>query len=276
MSELAPLDPDLVADVLSRHPFVTIDGVYNARDLGRIPTADGQHVTRSSFMIRSGELSGATQLGEEQLRALGVTTIFDLRSDTEIAKYDAATPKIEGITILHAPVFTQEDYSPERMAQRFQLYASGKTEAFMQLSSDSLDAGGPAFGSILRHVRDSPNDGFLFHCTAGKDRTGIAAALLLLLAGVSKDAISADYALTRIGREPMRPLILSRLAREPIFASDPTAAHNMLSSRAETMQAFITMLDERYGGVKEYVRRMCGLTDQDITTIQQNLLVPTS
>jgi hypothetical protein len=42
------------------------------------------------------------------------------------------------------------------------------------------------------------------------------------------------------------------------------------------MQAFITMLDERYGGVKEYVRRMCGLTDQDITTIQQNLLVPTS
>ena len=63
MSELAPLDPDIVADVLSRHPFVTIDGVYNVRDLGGIPTADGQHVTRSSFMIRSGELSGATQLG---------------------------------------------------------------------------------------------------------------------------------------------------------------------------------------------------------------------
>ncbi|KAN0140336.1 tyrosine-protein phosphatase [Lactarius tabidus] len=273
MSELAPLDPDVVADVLSKHPFVTVDGVYNVRDLGRIPTTDG-HVTRSSFMVRSGELSRATQLGVEQLRALGVTTIFDLRSDTEIAKYDAATPKIEGITVLHAPVFKIEDYSPERMAQRFQLYASGKTEAFMQLYSEILDAGGPAFGSILRHVRDSPNDGFLFHCTAGKDRTGIAAALLLLLAGVSNDAISADYALTRIGREPMRPIVLSRLAREPIFASDPTAAHNMLSSREETMQAFIKMLDERYGGVKEYVRRMCGLTDQDISTIRQNLLVP--
>jgi len=100
--------------------------------------------------------------------------------------------------------------------------------------------------------------------------------LLLLLAGVSKDAISADYALTRIGREPMRPLVLSRLAREPIFASDPTAAHNMLSSREETMQAFIIMLDERYGGVEEYVRHMCGLTDQDIATIRQNLLVPRS
>ena len=85
----------------------------------------------------------------------------------------------------------------------------------------------------------------------------------------------------------MRPLILSRLAREPLFASDPTAAHNMLSSRCvrscphaladplgreETMQAFLKMLGEQYGGVKEYVRRACGLTEQDIVVIRQNLL----
>ena len=192
----------------------------------------------------------------------------------------------------------------------------------MQLYSEILDAGGPAFGAILRHVRDSPNDAFIFHCTgafsaprdsfllkaypAGKDRTGIAAALLLLvrllfylfcprlnklhqLAGASTDAISADYALTYIGRAPIRPLILSRLAREPLFASDPTAAHNMLSSRCvrccphvladqlgreETMQAFLKMLGERYDGVKEYVRRACSLTDQDIVIIRQNLLTP--
>jgi len=111
------------------------------------------------------------------------------------------------------------------------LYASGKTEAFMQLYAEILEAGGPAFAAILRHVRDSPNDAFIFHCTAGKDRTGIAAALLLLLAGIPSDTISTDYALTRIGRAPMRPLILSRLAREPLFASDSTAAHNMLSSK---------------------------------------------
>jgi Tyrosine phosphatase family len=89
----------------------------------------------------------------------------------------------------------------------------------------------------------------------------------------------------------MRPIIMSRLALEPLFASDPTAAHNLLSSRfvqyhshlaielisfdrEETMQAFIRMLDERYGGVKEYVRRTCSLTDQDMVIIRQNLLVP--
>ncbi len=51
------------------------------------------------------------------MQALGITTIFDLRSDTEIAKYDAATPEIAGATVLHVPVFAKEDYSPERMTQ---------------------------------------------------------------------------------------------------------------------------------------------------------------
>ena len=63
MSELAPLDPDLLADVLSKHPFVTVDGVFNFRDLGMIPVADSEYVTRSGFMYRSGELSGVTPHG---------------------------------------------------------------------------------------------------------------------------------------------------------------------------------------------------------------------
>lgn len=63
MSELAPLDPDLLAEVLSKHPFVTIDGVFNVRDLGMIPVEDSENVTRSGFMYRSGELSGVTPLG---------------------------------------------------------------------------------------------------------------------------------------------------------------------------------------------------------------------
>ena len=95
---------------------------------------DGENVTRSGLMYRSGELC-VTQLGvrlyfvlfsvrkrflrtgKGQLRALGITTIFDIRSDTEIAKYDTVTPQIVGITVLHAPVFAKEDYSPEHMAQ---------------------------------------------------------------------------------------------------------------------------------------------------------------
>ncbi|KAH9989127.1 protein-tyrosine phosphatase-like protein [Russula vinacea] len=264
-----------------------------------VPVADGEHVTRSGFMYRSGELAGVTQHGKGQLRALGVTTIFDLRSDAEIAKYDSATPQIAGVTVfvlrclqkrtiarsVWPNAFNSTQAERRRCGPPYNVvvvvYPFDTLQAFMQLYSEILDAGGPAFGAILRHVRDSPNDAFIFHCTAGKDRTGIAAALLLLLAGASTDAISADYALTRIGRAPMRPVILSRLAREPLLPPIqpllticcPQADQ---LGREETMQAFVKMLGERYGGVKEYVRRTCGLTDQDIAIIRQNLLTPKS
>jgi len=119
----------------------------------------------------------------------------------------------------------------------------------MELYSQILDHGGPAFGSILRHVRDRPNEGFIFHCTAGKDRTGVIAAIILKvipriayfifhhikirqqLAGVDDRTIAEDYALTRVGREPARAKILERLAKEPLFASNNEAALNMFTCR---------------------------------------------
>jgi hypothetical protein len=119
----------------------------------------------------------------------------------------------------------------------------------MELYSQILDHGGNAFGTVLRHVRDHPENGCLFHCTgqsfmlfrservllvdlAGKDRTGVLAALLLKLAGVNDDTIAEDYALTRVGREPARETVLARLAKMPMFASNNERAMNMLTSRS--------------------------------------------
>jgi len=183
---------------------------------------------------------------------------------------------IDGVDILHIPIFKTEDYSPEVMARRFRLYASGKIEAFMELYSQILDHGGPTFGVILRHVRDKPKQGFLFHCTAGKDRTGIIAAILLKLAGVDDEAIAHDYSLTRVGREPARAMIMKRLSKEPLFASNSEAALNMFTCRGETMMAFLSLLEEKYGGVEEYAKRYIGLADDDIATIRDHLLVPSN
>ncbi|KAG6832177.1 hypothetical protein H0H92_004908 [Tricholoma furcatifolium] len=239
LNDLEPLDPAYVAEVLSKPPFVTVDGVINVRDLGLYTseTHPGQ-ITRPQVMYRSAELSGITDegsdkiaTGKRQLKALNITKVFDLRSDVEISKYKTPQPEISGVEILHIPVFRSEDYSPETMAKRYQLYASGKTEAFMELYSQILDHAGPSFGAILRHIRDNPTEGCLFHCTAGKDRTGIIAAILLKLAGVNNTTIANDYALTRIGREPAREMIMARLSKEPLFASNNEAALNMFTCR---------------------------------------------
>ncbi|KAI0638416.1 protein-tyrosine phosphatase-like protein [Trametes polyzona] len=274
--DLEPLDADYVADTLSKPPFVSIDGVVNVRDLGSYPTSYPGMVTRPRLVYRSGEVSHITPEGVRmrQLRELGITTIYDLRSETEMHRYETPIPTVDGVEIVHIPVFKTEDYSPEAMAKRFELYASGKTEAFMILYSQILDNAGPAFGVVLRHIRDRPDAPCLFHCTAGKDRTGILAAILLKLAGVDDDTIARDYALTRVGREPAREMIMKRLSKVPFFATNTEAALNMFSSRAETMLAFLQLLQERYGGVEAYVKNVVGLTEEDIATIRKNFLVP--
>ncbi|TEB35763.1 hypothetical protein FA13DRAFT_1811435 [Coprinellus micaceus] len=273
MHDLDPLDPAYVEDVLSKPPFVKLSGVINVRDLGGYPskTHPGK-VTKPKLLLRSAEVSGITDEGKGTLRELGVTKVYDFRSDTEIKKYDTPLPQIEGVDVIHIPVFQTADYSPEMMAKRYQLYASGKTEAFIELYSQIMDHGGHSFGAILRHVRDRPSEGSLFHCTAGKDRTGIMAAILLKQVSTT-DVIAHDYALTRVGREPARAMIMARLSKEPLFASNNEAALNMFTCRHETMAAFLKHLDEHYKGVDEYIRHYVGLSDEDIDTIRSNLLV---
>ncbi len=134
MNELEPLDPSYVSETLSRPPFVTIQGVINVRDLGNLPsTYRPGEITTPNFVFRSAELSGITDEGvyferydyllsyrlegKVQLKGLGITTVFDLRSDIEMLKYNAPIPVIDGVNILRAPIFKEEDYSPETMAR---------------------------------------------------------------------------------------------------------------------------------------------------------------
>lgn len=275
--DLDPLDPVFVNERLSKPPFVSIAGVFNVRDLGSYPsTTSPGYMTKPSLIFRAAEVSSITEEGIAQLRALGVKKVYDMRSDTEIERYGTPCPEMEGIEIVRTPVFKVEDYSPEMMAKRFELYASGQTEAFITLYSQILDHAGPAFGVIMRHLRDHPGEAILFHCTAGKDRTGLLAAIILKLAGVDDQSIAEDYALTRIGREPARQKVMARLAKVPLFATNTEAARNMFSSRAEVMLAFLEVLETKFGGVVRYLTEYVHLTDEDIEMIRSNLLVPAS
>lgn len=139
---LESLDPDWVEEQLSKYPFVQIDGVSNVRTLGSYPvqctSKDGSEVlkiTRPNQLFRSAEISGITSrgvsnqstqvnyknihisLGKVQIRELGIAKVFDLRSDTEIEKYNTPVPSIDGVEIVRTPVFEKEDYTPEVMAR---------------------------------------------------------------------------------------------------------------------------------------------------------------
>lgn len=150
------LDPAWVQSQLSCPPFVTIEGVSNVRSLGNYSSVTiVGHFTKPNFMFRAGEISGITSTGKRQLEQLGmylkfdqgnyahlsnstgIKKVFDLRSDTELEKFGSPIPELNsGAHVIRVPVFKKEDYSPEMIARRYKLYASGKIE--VSLSSTAL------------------------------------------------------------------------------------------------------------------------------------------
>ena len=116
-------DPELVKQVLSSPPFQTIEGVINFREYGFLSAQtkiDSPPISlvRPGILYRSGELTRLTETGKAQLRNLGVTTVFDFRSETEILKYKSATPEIKGMKFVHVPVSDTGEYDPMALAAR--------------------------------------------------------------------------------------------------------------------------------------------------------------
>lgn len=119
-------DPELVRRTLSSPPFHTVEGVINFRDFGLLSDSDSfnnekggnaPHI-RPGVLFRSGELVRLTDKGKTALSDLGVTTVFDLRSESEIRKYQSATPDIPGVRFVHVPVTDSDEYDPMALATK--------------------------------------------------------------------------------------------------------------------------------------------------------------
>jgi len=110
------MDEPEVQNILSSPPFVVVDGVINIRDIGGYPTLNPNLFVKRFSVFRAGELSGITDRGKEQLHALKIAKIFDMRSDSEIASYKAEGPAIEGVEFVRVPVSQKQSYDPAGLA----------------------------------------------------------------------------------------------------------------------------------------------------------------
>lgn len=208
--------------------------------------------------------------------------IFDLRSapeikrdgpewaDVEVDKADVFEPY--GIRRDWVPVFAEKDYGPEQVAVRYKEYIKSTSEGFVKAYYDILLAAPPAYSKIFRHLAMKDAAPCLLHCTAGKDRTGILVALIFLLVGVPSEQIAEEYSLTNLGLAALRPMFVERLLKNPALEGNREGVQNMVSSKKENMEASIKMVEREFGGAEQYMRKQCGLTDEEIKQIKQNLL----
>ena len=235
--------------------WIELDGAVNVRDLGDLPTEDGQKTARAR-LLRADNLQELTAADVAKLvRDIGVTTVVDLRSSNELAaEGPAPLDAVAGVRHAHHPVLPEVGSNTDMAA------AALLTRRDQDKSRYPHD---PICGHYLGYLEDRPDQvvgalrsiansrgAALVHCAAGKDRTGVVVALALTVAGVPPQAVVSDYAASSERTEA----IMDRLRRSRLYARDinsrPADLHR---PRAETMTAFLEQMDARYGGVVSWL-----------------------
>jgi protein-tyrosine phosphatase len=244
---------DSTADSRRHHAFPTL---FNFRDIGGYQGADGRTV-RWNTVYRA---DGVHRLAAEDLAPLGVRTVLDLRTHGELderGRFEA-----EGVAHHHLPLIPrtwQDDLLPDDNAAD---YLSAR---YLEM----LDAGGANLAAALAFVADADRLPLVFHCAAGKDRTGVVAALTLGLLGVADDDIAVDYALSGLATENMiRWLEAEYPDKVAEIRSQPTV---YFEAPADAMHRFLGAVRERWGSL-EACAVSVGVADEVIAGLRSNLL----
>lgn len=206
-----------------------LQGASNVRDLGGWPVAGGRRV-RAGRIWRSAALHGLTEDDLGALSRAGIATVCDLRGEREAARAPSRLPP--GAEAHPLPIEPFVGASLRDMLERGAATGEGATEllrqAYLAYVSDHLEAYRSLFALLLREERRP----LLFHCSAGKDRTGIGAALILTVLGADRATVMADYVATdRLWRRdhPLPPGT-PRAAADAILSTHPTMLEEALDA----------------------------------------------
>ena len=237
---------------------IHLEIAHNVRHLGGHPTANGRETTAFD-LIRSGGLDELTEAGLAGLSDLGVRVVVDFRSSVEQEASPTPALGAHDITIIDAPVF-QTDYSPGALSRReaFPGYAA--------IYQQFLTEGGSAYRTLFETIAMA-SGAVLFHCSAGKDRTGVAAALLLELAGVPDEHIVADYALST---EELEPVVEERLERFEEYGISIETGRKMMAALPRDMELTLEFIRARWGSAAGYLGAL-GFTSSAIEAVRARM-----
>lgn len=246
----------------TRH--LKLQRVYNTRDLGGYSNEDGG-TTRFGVFLRS---DAPCELPEEDVQALldyGVTASMDLRSDGERASRPSSLR--DSTTYYEKPLFAQAAILGAKSAH-------SPDDTWLERYIDMAESSQAWAVEALRIA--AGNEGcLLFHCTTGKDRTGLLSCYLLSIAGVSREDIAADYCISELFLGPVyQRMIQGKMNLDKTKSLPPISKEKLeafFRTPAEAMLGLIDYLTEKYGSVVGYLLQ-AGVPEETISAIREKLV----
>jgi protein-tyrosine phosphatase len=238
--------------------IIELEGAVNFRDLGGYVTDDGRH-TRWRTLFRADGLGELTEPDFDILRQLGIRTVIDLRTGHELqqSRFDVEAHPVE---FHHFPFIKSLGNADD--FERAPGFLGTQYQEMLQ------DAATQIVGALTALAAPDARPA-VFHCTAGKDRTGLLSALMLSLLGVPEETVVADYALSGAAMQRLRAKLLIKFPDGKLLVD--ANADALFSADPSNMVALFAHLNDRYGSVREYASAI-GLPDDVVDRLREAML----
>ena len=256
---------DTYIDEIVNHPrrLIGLEAVHNFRDLGGYPTAGGR-TTKWRTLFRSDGLYRLRSADDmSRVMQLGLKSVIDLRTEREQREQGIFPIDDIEVTFHHLSIVdvTWSDTETPEFEDEVEFLVWGYR--------DMLEIGSSRFADAMHVLAQTDSLPAVFHCAAGKDRTGVLAALLLSSLGVDDAHICADYGLTQDAMR--RSIAWSKVHRPELAERYATIPKAYLAADPRAMQIILKELAQQHGSVRNYVREI-GVADATVEALGNLLL----
>ena len=259
---------------------IDLPGVRNLRDIGGLSTTDGRSVAsrrvyRAEALVSSNANESNALWVETESKAyasLGLTTVIDLRADEESTRAPSAWNRATNARYIQIPL---PEGAPGSSTDLLQPILSGRSPAFSAEDLGTyyvmlLQRRAKQFGTVIETIAGSEGKPLLIHCSAGKDRTALAIALVLGVLGVSREGTIRDYEQTGVNRPNRIEHYRAAFAKQNVRVEDVRA---VFETPRVAMESALKHIDSEYGSAEDYLLRAAGTSQATLDAIRGTLLV---
>jgi protein-tyrosine phosphatase len=241
-----------------------MEKIVNFRPLAKGLANKDRKRIRENTILRSGELANASDGDIHTLASYGVRYIYDFRSAAEVKRSPALPSSV--FTTLHLDVIREASPFARKLAE----ISADEGIGLMASMYGSLVPASARYKPAVESILKQETDAFLYHCTAGKDRTGIFSAILMMAMDFDTDAIREEY--MRINA-PQMEVLKAHALRQMSFPESSTSLDFMFAAREEYIDAYLGAVTQTHGSADAYLSRVLGITADTKRVLQQKYLV---